>query len=126
MSVSGPIPRALRLVAFLFLYNGISAVITILVSVLNNRLQLDFSVIGIFVCIGLLQLSDGWRRCAIVLTLLGIIMIPVVGILSLSAPHANINFLGIIGPEIPARYRLFYLPLLVWSGFMAVECARSA
>jgi hypothetical protein len=118
MSTPGPLPLALRMVALLFLFQGICSVITIVVCALNNRLQLDFGFLGIFIYFGLLRLSSGWRTCALVLTWIGLLLIPIVMILSLGAPHANINFFGITGPEIPPfcvfLASFFWFGLALW------------
>jgi hypothetical protein len=96
MSASEPLPRSLRLVALVFLLTGISSLISLVVGALNHRVNLDFGVIGGFVCFGLLRLSSGWRTCALVLTYVGIVMSPVVAILSIGAPQ-HVVYLNLFG-----------------------------
>jgi hypothetical protein len=121
MSARAPLPLALRLVALLFLLGGISSVLNIVVCALNNRLQLDFGVVGILVYFGLLRLSSGWRTCALVLIWIGIIgaiTISIIAMLSFGLARANINFFGIPGPETPPFFvfipACFWLALALW------------
>jgi hypothetical protein len=112
------LPLALQIVAWLFLFDGIGAVITIFVCMLHNQIQLDFDVLGIFVFFGLRRLSGGWRTCALVLVYLCLVLIPVVAIISLGAKTANVHLLGIIGPSIPPFFvtlaAIFWFGIALW------------
>jgi hypothetical protein len=87
-NVTRSLPLALKIVAFLFILGGISAAIEVIASLMNNRININFGVLGIFIGFGLLRLSQGWRTCALVFTWLGLIAIPIIGFL----------FLGHSGP----------------------------
>jgi len=118
MSEPTPLPRTLRLVALLFLLSGISSLISMVVGALNSQVRLEFGMIGIFVYFGLLRLSSGWRTCALALTLLGVVMSPVMAILSLGAPQkVNINIFG-INSAMPSFFvvlaSIFWFGLALW------------
>lgn len=83
-----------------------------IVSAADNRVQLDFGFLGILAYPGLLRFSNGWRFYALFCTWLAIILMPVIGVLSLTASHANINILGFVGPAIPPFFVL--PPMLFW------------
>ena len=83
-NVTRRLPLALKIVAVLFILGGIFAVIEVIVSLMNNRININFGVLGIFIGFGLLRLSQGWRTCALVFTWIGLIVIPIIGILFLS------------------------------------------
>ena len=118
MTTPPRLPLALQIVAWLFLFDGISAVITIFVCMLHNQIQLDFDVLGIFVFFGLRRLSSGWRTCALVLIYLCLVLIPIVAIISFGATTANIHLLGITGPSIPPFFvtlaAIFWFGLALW------------
>jgi len=109
---SGPVPKELRWVALIFLFSGISSIVTMIVCAADNRLQLDFGFLGIFAYWGLLRLSNAWRLYALFCTCLQLILLLVVGLFSFTASHANINILGFIGPAIPPFLAL--IPLFFW------------
>jgi len=85
----GGVPRVapwdLFLIAILFILGGITAVISMIIALAQGRLSINFGAIGIFVGIGLLRFSPGWRTCALVLTWFGIVVSPLlalIGVLS--------------------------------------------
>jgi hypothetical protein len=85
------IPLALRVVAILFLLSGLGSLISMIVGALHKNIMLDFGLINIFVYFGLMRFSQGWRKCALVFTWLGIFLSPVVAIIVLfTAAHSNI------------------------------------
>lgn len=60
------LPLDLRVVAILHLLFGIGALIEVVVRATQSYIQLNFAVLGIPICFGLLRLSQGWRICALV------------------------------------------------------------
>lgn len=60
-------PRSLKIVAVLFILGGITSIIDVIVALSQGALNLNFGVLGLFVGIGLLRFSRGWRTCALVL-----------------------------------------------------------
>ncbi len=90
-----PLPLALKIVAVLFILNGIFAAIEMLVSLTNNRFNINFDVLGIFIGRGLFRLSEGWRTCALAFLWIGLIVYPIIGfmLLNYSGP-LNFNFFG--------------------------------
>lgn len=80
------LPLALKIVAIIFILGGITALIEVIVSLMNKRIDINFGVLGIFIGIGLFKLSQGWRICALVLTWVVLITVPVIGIMFLGHP----------------------------------------
>ena len=81
-------PISLKVVAVLFILGGISAVIEVVVSLMNGHININLGVLGIFIGLGLLRFRQGWRTCALVFTWIGLIACPIIGLL----------FLGHSGP----------------------------
>jgi hypothetical protein len=79
------IPISLKIVAWLFIISGVSAAIEVLVSLMNNHINLNFGVLGIFIGIGLLNLRDGWRICGLVFIWIALILVPIVFLIMLSS-----------------------------------------
>lgn len=113
-----PLPRDLRLVALLFLFCGICAVIDMIASAAHNNVNLDFGFLGIPAYFGLHRLSNGWRFYAMFCSWLCILFSPVLALLSFSAPYATINILGIPGPAVPSFVMIgpcfFWMALAIW------------
>jgi hypothetical protein len=113
-----PTPRALRIVAWLFLLGGLNSVLTILVCALHNQLQLDFGVIGIFVYSGLLRFSSGWRTCALVLLALALVMLPIIAVLGFVAPEGHLDLFGqhvmSIPPPVVSILMIPWFALALW------------
>jgi hypothetical protein len=80
-NVKRSLPLALKIVAVLFILGGFSAAIEVIASLMNNRININFGVLGIFIGIGLFRLSQGWRTCALVFTWIGLIAAPIIGLL---------------------------------------------
>ena len=78
------IPTSLRVVAVLFILDGVTSSIAVLVSAMHGELNINFGLLGFFIGPGLLCLSSGWRRCALVLTWFGLIGVPLATMLMLS------------------------------------------
>ncbi len=89
MQNSKPIPISLTSVAVLFILGGISAVIEIIVSLMNNHININFGVLGLFIGPGLLRLSRGWRGCALVFLWIAIIGTPIVAIAIMFFAHSG-------------------------------------
>lgn len=83
---TGPpaIPSALKIVAWLFIIGGILAVIEVMVALTQNRISINFGVLGLFIGPGLLKLRRGWRTCALVFLWIGLIIFPIIFLLGLS------------------------------------------
>jgi len=79
------IPTSLKIVAWLFIISGVSAAIEIVVSLMNNHINLNFGVLGIFIGIGLFNLRNGWRICGLVFVWIAIIIMPIILLLMLSS-----------------------------------------
>ena len=82
------IPVSLTVVAVLFIFGGICAVIEVVVGLAHQRVSINFGVLGLFIGPGLLALRRGWRTCALVFLWIAMIGVPIVAIL----------FLGVSGP----------------------------
>lgn len=80
------VPTCLKVVAWLFIVGGVLAVIEIIVSLMNNHININLGVLGIFIGLGLFKLKAGWRTCALVFIWLTLIILPVFAILSIVDP----------------------------------------
>ena len=92
------IPGSLKIVAWLFLFSGVTAVIEVLVGLMNSQLHLNLGVLGIFVGIGLLRLREVWRICGLVIIWIGIISMPIIVLLLLS--HSGPLDLKVFGQKV--------------------------
>jgi hypothetical protein len=70
------IPGDLRAVAWVFVAFGILAAIEIIVALTQNRVSINFGVLGIFVGRGLLRVRPGWRTCGLVFIWIALIGAP--------------------------------------------------
>ena len=109
-------PRALLIVAIIFLLGGIWAGFEMVIQALNSYLNLNFGVLGIFIGPGLLRGSRGWRTCALVLIWIVLILSPLFAILVMtSGGPLNLSFLGQdIGSASPLFGVLFALGVFVF------------
>jgi hypothetical protein len=55
-------PLALKIVAYLSIFYGISSIIDIISSLLTNRVSFNLGVIELFIGLGLLRGSKTWRN----------------------------------------------------------------
>jgi len=78
------IPISLKIVAWLFIIQGVFAAIEIVVSLMNNHINLNFGVLGIFIGIGLLNLRNGWRICGLVFIWVALIIAPIIFLLMMT------------------------------------------
>lgn len=67
------VPTDLKVVAWLFIGFGIVAAVGMVVQLTQKRLNVNFSVLGIFIGWGLLRLRPYWRTWALVFCWIGII-----------------------------------------------------
>jgi hypothetical protein len=74
----------LKIVAALFIISGIAAALEVLISLTRSRISLNFGILGIFIGLGLHRFRHGWRTCALVLTWLGLLLLPVFAVLVLA------------------------------------------
>ena len=88
------IPTSLKVVAFLFVLSGVFSLIEIIVSLMYGRLDTDFKIFGLFISLGLLRLSRGWWKCALVFLWIEMIGLPI----------SMIIFMNAFGP---IEYKLF-------------------
>lgn len=80
------VPTCLKVVAWLFIIGGVIAVIEIIVSLMNNHININLGVLGIFIGLGLLKLRSGWRTCGLVFIWIALVVLPVCGILAIANP----------------------------------------
>ena len=90
-----PLPWDLRLVAYLYLLGGIAAIVHMVVAWLRGHPLLNFAVVFLPVGWGLLRLRRGWRRRAVVMT----VVMPLVGLamsgyLYLMSGRAQVKWVG--------------------------------
>ena len=66
MTNTRQIPTGLSVVSYLFFAMGILALVDIIGGAFMGSLNLDFNILGLWVCGGLRRYSPGWRTCALV------------------------------------------------------------
>jgi hypothetical protein len=92
------IPISLKIVAWLFILSGVSAVLEIVLSLMNNHVNLNFGVLGIFIGNGILKLRNGWRICGLVLIWISLILYPVIFLILIS--HSGPLDFNIFGQKV--------------------------
>jgi hypothetical protein len=105
------LPFALKVVAALFFLGGVSAVIEVIVSLMNSRININFGVLGIFIGIGLFRLSQGWRTCALVFTWIALLALPAIGFLFLG--HSGPLDFTFFGEKVGYASKEFGLAMIV-------------
>jgi hypothetical protein len=88
------IPVALKMVAILFIVAGVLAIVEIVIALMRNHLNINLGVLNLFIGLGLLRLSRGWRTCALVFLWIAIIGLPIVAVVFL-------------GSDVPLELKLF-------------------
>lgn len=88
MAVSGAVttlqvkpPLGLKIVAGLFIFFGASTIIEVVVALLRGHLNLNLGVLSLFVGLGLLRYSRGWRTCGLVFLWIAMISALFAGVL---------------------------------------------
>ena len=89
------LPLSLKVVAVLFILGGISSIIEVALDLTQGHINLNFGVLGLFIGLGLLRLSPGWRTCALVFTWLGLLFAPIVALVMFNhAGPLDLKFFG--------------------------------
>src|ERR1043165_3751622 len=69
------IPPALTVVAWLFILGGIGSIISIIGDLaVNRRLDFDVGVIDLWIGLGLLRGAEKWRRWAVFMVIVGLVI----------------------------------------------------
>jgi hypothetical protein len=119
MPDSRQIPKALNIVALLFLLEGLGAIFGIAAAIHAGGFKIDLNILGVPVCFGLRRFSRGWRTCALVLIWLGLIGYPILFVVGLTASRPielTIFFVTFhqVGPFwLPVVFILMFL-LTIW------------
>ena len=98
MNDNQKIPMSLKIVAVLFIFGGITAVIEMLAALTHSRISFNFGVLGLFIGPGLLALRTGWRTCALVFIWIGMIITPLFILLTLG--HSGAVDFKVLGTKI--------------------------
>ncbi len=109
-----PAPLKLKIVAYLSLLSGVSAVIKCFVSLSHNSLYLPFDALGIPICFGLLYYRPAWRTLALIFIWIALVMLPIIFGMGFFAQTTYFEFLGIHIADIP-RILFFILAIAVYS-----------
>jgi hypothetical protein len=80
-----PVPVLLQVLAWLWILEGLTAVVTIIVKLTQHQVHFDVGVLGLLIGIGLLKLRRGWWVCAIVIQILALGIAVVVGAIAMQA-----------------------------------------
>lgn len=73
-------PISLKVVAVLFFLVGLFSAIDVLIRLTQGSLFLNLGVLGLFIGVGLMRYSRGWRTCALVFLWLAMIGFPLIGV----------------------------------------------
>jgi hypothetical protein len=103
------IPKALRVVAWIHLLGGLLSLAGVVSQLTHDRFLLDFGILGIPIYFGLMERSNGWRTCAIVILQIDLLLVPCVFVLGLVS-HAPARF-QVSGVEL-ARVSPLWLAVL--------------
>ena len=96
------IPTSLRVVAILQLIMGVLSVIKFFVLLANGTFSIEFGILGIPIYVGLLRFRNGWRICALVIIWIGMIVTPIMFIISLAAAgRTHFQLFGVNVMRIP-------------------------
>jgi hypothetical protein len=99
------LPRDLRAVALIHLVFGVGALAEVLVRLSRSHVDLNFGVLGIPICFGLLRLSRSWRTCALVLLACAQLLAPIVFVIGLAGSSpATFGVLGIPIGQVPRAW----------------------
>ncbi len=93
---------SLRIVASLFVISGIFAAIDILVSLFQSHLNLNFSVLGLWIGPGLLRHNRFWRTWALVSSWIALIGLPLFCLLAHGRGGLGFKLFGVPVGEVPA------------------------
>lgn len=89
-----PTPISLKIVAFLFMIEGLYSVITVVVAFMHGLILINLGVLGLLIGPGLLRCSNGWRICAFAYILFSLVSTLIIAlILMANVPH-DYNALG--------------------------------
>ncbi len=113
------LPVSLIIVAILFILEGVSSVIEMLMALSQGGIYIDFGVVAIFIGWGLLRLRPGWRTFALVLIWIGMVLAPIFAVLCLALPGpATFSLFGIeateLSKEVACLIALFIFALIIW------------
>lgn len=107
-------PTAIRVVAGLFVFSGICAVIEVVVSLFHSHLNLNFGVLSLWIGPGLLRHNRTWRTWALVFLWIGLIALPIFCLLALGRGTLDFKFFGIPLGQIPTAVGLvFAIPIFL-------------
>lgn len=99
-------PTSLRVVAGLFVFSGVCAVIEVIVSLLHSHINLNFTVLCLWIGPGLLRHNRTWRTWALVFLWIGLIAIPVFCIIALERGALDFKLLGVPIGQVPTALGL--------------------
>jgi len=102
------IPRPLKIVAYLFVICGVFSMIDTLVGFFIGRTVLNLGVLYVLVGLGLLRLNPRWLAWAMVFTWLGLILTPIIGVVSVYTPRRlqHIDVFGVYAGQAPHGFIL--------------------
>ena len=95
-----PIPQKLKIVAWLFIINGVFSAMDVVFNLLLHHINLNLGVLTIFVGQGLLRLNPRSLTWAMFFTWLGLIFTPIGALLFLLTP-GNLKIWGMSAGQAP-------------------------
>lgn len=107
-------PTALRVVAGLFVFSGVCAVIEVVVSLFHSHLNLNLGVLSLWIGPGLLRHNRTWRTWALVFLWFALIGLPVFCLLALGRGALDFKFFGVPVGQIPTAVGFaFAIPIFL-------------
>lgn len=109
------LPRPLTAVAYLQLFIGITSLGFVVVAALQERISVDFQLLGIPIAIGLLRLNRTWRAFCVTLLSIGLFFGTLFTLVALVGQIPDcIDFYWVKARTVPPLWIAAYtLPLLV-------------
>ena len=119
MTNTRQIPIGLSVVSYVFFAMGILALVDIIGGAFRGSLNLDFNILGLWICAGLRRYSSGWRTCALVFLWLDMIALAVCLVYGfLGSGPAFIKIFGQRYADIPVIWvsgvAVIFFPLVFW------------
>jgi hypothetical protein len=119
MNHSKQAPVALKIVAAVFILNGIFAVLEVWTAWNQHKLSISFGVLGFLIAPGLMRFRPGWRTAALVFTWIGLIVDPVFILTVLGSGHpvpftiSGLN-LGFAPPQVALGAAACHFGFVIW------------
>ena len=105
LSELSKMPLSLKIAAWIFIIEGIFAIIDVITAIVQQRISINFGVLYLFIGIGLLKLRRGWWICAILFLFLSFIQSSIrIVLLAFYPAWLKYPFIGLRLGNIPREF----------------------